>query len=530
MKNIRLKLQFSAPAALLLLLGCASDNAEQRAIGAPGAVTAFGPPPSSTSAALAVAAGEAATSPTSRELARRYSPEAASGKSPLWKSVRMGLPEISTWQVDMEETPAPYDTPDAAAAPLSFDAAVKAAMVNSIEAALANEALNKSEIAAVNAVFGYLPSITATGEFNRVRQDVIRTDNAVFQAGVAEFNVLNGRVEATQPLLDFSSLLAIRVADTAEKATERAYIAAVQGSAFDAATAYLLALEAKAKLDSVTARSGLLAQQVAVEDDLIEFGLSTPATRQLLEVQIGQTEVERLQYQQEYDTAVVSLGKLIGQTVTDLVDMRAGDQMLQTAALHSTEDLVRKALRDNPDMQQRRLATLQQRQEVRRQFAEDFAPTVNLFASAEYEDRAASRFGGGSVTFDQNFGVRVSVPLFNANGTGYQSFEEQSDLRAAVLSETLLRRELDIEVRSLDQRLKSLRGLIGKADRAVSAATDLLSSARRSVESGVATELLVLRHRIQEENAREWQARSNYVFLRNWARLAFLTGNRFVPQ
>ncbi|MEM7190617.1 MAG: TolC family protein, partial [Pseudomonadota bacterium] len=421
-------------------------------------------------------------------------------------------------------------TPDAAAAPLSFDAAIQAAMVNSIEAALANEALNKAEIEAVNAIFGYLPRITATGEFSRVKQDVLQSDNAVFQTGVAEFNVITGRLEVTQPLLDFSSLLAVRVADTAEKAAERGYVAAVQTAAFDAATAYLLALEAKAKLVSVSNRADLLAQQVAVEDNLIEFGLSTPATRQLLEVQIGQTEVERLQYQEEHHAAIVALGTLIGQSVGDLVDMRAGGAMLETAGLHDAQDLVIKALRDNPEMQQRRLATLQQRSELRRQFAADFAPTVNLFGSLDYEDRGASRFGGGSETFDQTAGVRVQVPLFNANGTGYQSFEEQSDLRAAVLSETQLRRELDIEVRSLDYRLKSLRGLIGKANRAVAAAGDLLSSARRSVDAGVATELLVLRHKIQQENALEWQARSNYVFLRNLARLAFLTGNRFVPN
>lgn len=515
--------------ALAAGLAACSPEGYNKHAQAPNTVGVYEPATGRTADDIVEAEAQAADSPTTRILARRYSSEAASGKQPLWKSVPTNTPEVLSLNITLEEMTAPYETPDAAAEPLSFDQAVEAAMVNSLEAALADEALTKAEIAAVNAIFGYLPRITAVGEFSRVRQDVIDTDNAVFQAGRADFNVLTGRIEATQPIIDFSTLLAIRVADTARSATERAYVSAVQEAAFNAATAYLLALEAEAKLASVTARSDLLAQQVEKENELIEFGLSTPATRQLLEVQIGQTEIERLQFQEEYDAAIVALGKQIGQPVGKLVDMRAPPGMLEAATQSRPDELIAVALRDNPEMQQRRLETLQQRQEVKRQFAEDFGPTVDLFANAEYEDRDDSRFGGGSVTFDQTVGVRLTVPLFNANGTGYPSFEEQSDLRAAALSERQLGRALEIEVRSLDTRLKSLRHLIGKARGAMSAADQLLGSASRSVESGVATELLILRHRIQQENAREWLARSNYVFLRNWARLAFLTGKRFDP-
>ncbi len=186
--------------------------------------------------------------------------------------------------------------------------------------------------------------------------------------------------------------------------------------------------------------------------------------------------------------------------------------------------LITQAVQQNPQAQQLRLETLEQRQLLDAALAEDFVPQLEGFGRVEYEDRAASRFGGGSETLDATLGLRLTVPIFNASGTGYGTFEQHSDLRAATLSEAQLRRSLEVEIRSLVNRLRAQNNLIAKADTAYNAAQELLKSAYRSVESGVATDLIVLRHKVQLANAKEWRSRINYSYLRNAARLSFVTG------
>ena len=159
--------------------------------------------------------------------------------------------------------------------------------------------------------------------------------------------------------------------------------------------------------------------------------------------------------------------------------------------------------------------------------AEDFAPRLEGFARAEYEDREASRFGGGSETFDATVGLRLTVPIFNASGQGYRSFEARSDARLAILNEANLHRALDVEVRALANELDAYRRLIVKSEGAFNSANKLLASAKRRVASGQAVPIEVLRQQLQVERAREWVERSRYSFIRSWARLSFLTGAAF---
>lgn len=522
--------QFAAMAlrvtcASVILGGCVdiNDTARKRSV-APDVAVLYSEPGGVTANDMAISESDALESPTSREVERNYSVAAARGEVPLYETVPTRLTEYTNWNIKLKEIPAKAPTKNAELEPISLSEAVTAGIANSLEAAQAAEALNKAEVQNINAFFGLLPQVFAVGEYSRVQQDVIESDNAVFQAGATGFNVVTGRIEAVQPILDLPALLSYQASRTAKSASERAYISAVQNAAFQTASSYLLALQAQARLDSAGERVELLNQQVGVEDNLIEFGLSTPASRQLLEVQIGQTEIERLQFREDYDAAAIQLGRLIGQPTGVLSDVSVSAESKALTSDLDANALVTEAIKMNPQAQQLRLQTLQQRQLLNAELAEDFFPQLEGFGRVEYEDRAASRFGGGSETLDATLGVRLTVPIFNANGTGYGTFEQHSDLRAASLSEAQLRRSLEVEIRSLVNRLRAQNNLIAKADTAYSAAQELLKSAYRSVESGVATDLIVLRHKVQLANAKEWRARINYSFLRNAARLSFLTG------
>ena len=76
----------------------------------------------------------------------------------------------------------------------------------------------------------------------------------------------------------------------------------------------------------------------------------------------------------------------------------------------------------------------------------DFAPVLDAFARYEDETREGSRFGGGSQTRDTTYGVRLTVPIFNASGQGLQTTLRAVDLRSATLDYCATRRQLRAQV------------------------------------------------------------------------------------
>lgn len=519
------RVKFSAAMCCILAAGCAPSSVDVLS-GATGPQT-VGEISEGTQEELANAAAVAEDAVANQVVERRFSVEAARGEAPLLKREDGSLPGLFSFSGALEESDAPFATKDARGGGFTLEDAMEAALAHDIQIATAAELLTKAEVAETNAALGYFPRVTAVGEYTFVSQDVINTDNAVFQEGNARFNVLSGTVEATQPLVDVARILAVRVATAEARAAELAYVSATQRSAFSVVSAYLTALEAQTQLRSVETRLELLNEQRAAEQRLIDSGFATDTARQLVEVEIGRNEIEQLEYQRTLTAALKELGTLIGQPISSLQPVPLSVAARDTVAKDSADAYVAAALRDNPEMQRLRLISLAERKEFQRQLAEDFAPRLEGFARAEYEDREASRFGGGSETFDATLGVRLTVPLFNATGQGYRSFESESDARIALMEEANLRRSLEVEVRALQNEIEALRRLIVQSEDAFTAANNLLASAKRRVNSGQAVPIEILRQQLQVERSREWVERSRYAFINSWARFSFLTGAPF---
>ncbi|MEM7268946.1 MAG: TolC family protein, partial [Pseudomonadota bacterium] len=495
--------------ASALVGACAEPGALEVVAADPDGVAAERPAGSDILLAEAIEVN--AESPTHRELTRRYSKEAAKGEAPVIvrDSNDNWTPEY--WGGRTTEIEAPYFTKDAEKEGLNLNEAIRLAALNDIQTAESFERINRAEVAKFNAAFAYLPRVSAVGEYSVVNQEVISTDNDVFQEGSANFNVLNGRIEATQSIVDVSRLLGVRLATTSEAVAEAAYISAAQAAVFNTTSAYLTALEARARLDSVERRLTVLRAQSDAEGRRASAGVAAATARQLIEVELGRTEIEKLEYQADEVAAVNQLGNLIGQPVGDISDVELPARLVVDAGAKDVEAYVEAAVTSNPQMQQARMESLRQRQEFDRQLAADIAPTIELFGRAEYEDREASRFGGGSETFDATIGVRVNVPIFNASGQGYRSLEAESDTRLAILAESRIRRALETEVRLLTRQIASEKDIIAQSQSAAKTSKDLLAATEKGVRAGLNSRLDVLRQQIQYERAKEWEARARYA-------------------
>lgn len=467
----------------------------------------------------------AASSPTHRVHTRRLSPEVASGAEAPLRMPHRVLPEIVAWGSDLPEAEPLPAFEQVAAEDVSLPGLIRLTLNHNGEIARAAETVSGADIAAINAVFAYMPRLSAFGEYSRVFQEVIDSDNEVFQKGSADFPVLNLQAELRQPVIDFARLFSIRRADTGRSVARATYLGVVQAVIFEVVNTYVNALDNKLRLASVEARMALLRDQIVAEERLLELGRSVPAARQLLEIELGSAALERTEYAENMVIALGELSRLTGRAVRDVADFDLPPEVWEHAGEGPLEPYLVAALRDNPLVKQRRIETLERRQLYQESLLGDFSPSLEAFARQEYEDRDASRFGGGSRTLDHTIGLQLTVPLFNARGEGYRSREQLSGLRQSVIAEAQLRRELEGEIPSLLNRLATQRESMRQAEAAVAAAGQLVEAAKAGVRAGVSPKFAVNMQELQLERAREWATRTRFTFVRSWVRLAYLTGS-----
>lgn len=457
-------------------------------------------------------------SPTHRVQTRRLSQAVSeSAADPLTMPPRP-LPQMTGMGALLPDA-APL--PDAARVPasdLGLPGLIALTLNHNGEIARAAEAVTGADIAAVNAMFAYMPRVSSVGEWTRVYQDVIDSDNEVFREGNADFPVLNVQTELRQPMIDFPRLFGVRRADTGRSVARAAYIGVAQGTVFNVVNTCVTALDYKHRLASVEARIELLDEQIAAELRLMETGRSTPASAQLLEIEQGWAALERTEFAENYAMALAEPSRLVGRQVPDVADFALPNAVGDHAGSGPLEDYPTAAPRDNPMVEQRRIESLERRQVYQESLLADFAPTLEGFVRQEYENRDESRFGGGSETLDHTIGLQLTVPIFNAGGQGYRSREQLSELRPAVIGEAQLRRELEGEIPSLLMRLNAQRQSMCNAD-------DAVAAAEIGVRTGIDPEFIVTMQQLQLERAREWADRTRYAFVRSWVRLAYLTGS-----
>ncbi len=353
---------------------------------------------------------------------------------------------------------------------------------------------------------------------------MINTDNQVFQEGDATFKTLVAQLELVQPIFDLARIRGLKRAEGERAASRAALVAESHEVVYTLVTAYLRALEKKAQLDGVEQRLQLLGEQERNEQKLETTGFATGDASDLIALEIGAAQSEQISLSSQYSMALVELSRMAGHPIDQLVPVQVSEEVHRLVDSGSVQSLIRQALTDNPRVNVQRLETLGALRSFKQQRASERVPTLDGFFRGEYEDREASRFGGGSETFDNTIGLRLSIPLLNASGRGYTSREARSQYHQAVLREANLLREIEVEVATLMPRLAAEHAVLTQADAVIQASEALVERAEKAAGTGFGTEMLVLRHSLQLELAKARAEQARYAFLSTWVRLAYLIG------
>lgn len=416
-----------------------------------------------------------------------------------------------------------FDAQDTEASAIPLQELLIAALETDPAIGRAAQEVNRVDAARMNALFGYAPQIGLSYEQREVDQNVIDSDNAVFQRGTAQYPVTNAGLELRQPLVDLSRFYAIRIAGVARSAAEVRYVGAVKRTAFEVFDLYLEAAQSTARIEELTRRQALLRRQEAARRQLETFGLGDGSFR-TAQLEAANTGVELSQERARLQRTLGQLSFRTGRAVGAVPRVALPSAIPGTERRISAAEAVERARRNNPQILAALISVAEGDMRVRQAIAADFAPVLDAFARLEREDREASRFGGGSLTQDQTIGVRLTVPLFNADGEGYRNLIARIDFRDAALQYFSASRQITAEVAATHERLAELSAAIAEARRALSAAQEQTTSEQALVDAGVSPEFVVASRAVRVSAAQEQLRFLELEYARAWALLSFLMG------
>jgi outer membrane protein TolC len=394
--------------------------------------------------------------------------------------------------------------------------------------AKAAQQINRAEAERMNAVYGYLPQVSFNYEQVQLEQNVLETDNAVFELGQAKYPVTTMSVELRQPLFDMSRIYGIQLKKTARSVAEVEYVGAVQTIMYETFDAYVSAVQSKNRMRALRERMSLVSRQIASGTALSETGVGTESETLSYRAELSSLSAQEAAEAARYASALSKLSLLSGTAIKDVQDIRLPGGALGNERNMTAEAAIASAEQNNPALLAAAISVVEGELGRKQALAADFFPVLDAFARIEEETREGSRFGGGSKTRDTTVGVRLTIPLFNARGQGYATSERVVDLRDEALTYFNVKRQLATDIVGTLARMKTLSQAIGQYSQSVSSLSANVRAERARVTSGESVDLAVLAREIAESEAREQLDFQRMEYLRAWGRLQYLTGAKFM--
>jgi outer membrane protein len=311
----------------------------------------------------------------------------------------------------------------------------------------AQEGVNASTDSLHDAYFGLLaPRANAIFDKSREKQQVYRTDNPLFTTGKTYFGNYSRTLEIVQPIFDARLLAQLHGAYASADRAEHELDSAQQKLAYDLIEAYLLALGSADSLHLAQTEEAALTQHVREVRRRMEAGLA------------HQTDLEEVSARQGTSAAqAYAAGAALGEAFA-AIERRTGIEIAAIVPLANTigmappqpnkaDDWVAAAVANNPDLKALDDSTLEALAHYEASLGAD-APRVELRFTDNRLDAGSSLYGGGALTSDRTLLLRLTVPLFNADGNGYPVFSDRAKWREA-------KYKLDDQKREIEQKVQS---------------------------------------------------------------------------
>ena len=297
-----------------------------------------------------------------------------------------------------------------------------------------------------DAYFGFLPRAQVTFSKQREEQQVLRTDNPVYQTGRGWFSNSDRTLQVVQPILDGRLFAQLEGAYAVRNRAGYELTLAGQKIIDDTIESYLLGLAALDDLHLAQEEVRVLENHSNDLKQRLARGLGNDAELHDLTARLEKARADVFAADSNFDKALADLRKVSGVVVPNLYPLRT-DFGMPPPEPNNQDDWVAAAGRRNPELAALRAGADAAEADYHKAIGA-VLPRVDLFATDDRLDAGGSLFGGGALTDQRTFEIRLTVPLFNADGQGYPLFQMAAKARQQRYSGLDRQRDVETKVRA----------------------------------------------------------------------------------
>ncbi len=377
---------------------------------------------------------------------------------------------------------------------------------------IAEEQARQAAARQTQARAGLLPSLDANVTYQNMNRNIaafgfagvaVPIPGFEFPSVVGPFNVFDARANATQSVLDLSTMRRYQAARAATGAAklDRDNTGTEVGA--EVAKAYLTALRAEAEAEAVRANVELAEALLQQAQSLRNAGTGTGIEVVRAQVQLANEKQRQLFTNNERRRARLQLLRAMNLRVDTIIGFT---------------DRLEYVPVDPLALEQAAAKAREQRADYRAQVERETSAKLSSSAVSLERIPSVSAFGdygsiGNAITNalpTRTYGVSLRVPIFDGGRREGRRAESESQLRSERVRTADLRDQIDVEIRLALDALESAEEEVKVAASGLDLAEQELAQARRRVSAGVATGLEVTDAQTRLSRARDNQTTALY--------------------
>ncbi|CAB3842569.1 TolC family outer membrane protein [Achromobacter anxifer] len=406
--------------------------------------------------------------------------------------------------------------------PLTLDQVYMMALQNDPQMQGAYQELQAVGYGVMSARAGLLPSVSGEVNRSRVRQNVVDSENAVYQTGRANWAENGWALTLNQPIFELGAYHKWRQSQEAERKEVASYAYAQQDLMLRTATAYLSVLAAQDQIELTEAERRTTRKQQELVQARFHSGQETRVGLSEVQARLDIQDANTLLARNDYLDKQQAVQEIVGYGNLKLRPVRK-DLPMTLPAPNDPQAWLRTALDQNWSIRAASAGVAVAEKEVSVQKA-GYYPSVNLRASTGRNETGGSLFGGGSTVADTRFTVNLSVPIFQGGYTYGMSHAAASRLSAASSDLSLTRRKVQRQVFSSFQNIVIGIDRIKALNSSVESFELALKLKEEGFQAGLNDIVSVLDATRNLYNAKRQQAEAGYNFLLDGLKLKQAAG------
>jgi outer membrane protein TolC len=428
------------------------------------------------------------------------------------------LPFLAAFTALAQTQPALQERP--AVLPLSLKRAVEIALSpeGNARVQIADELIQQAAARASEARSALLPNFDGlVSESNQTRNlaavgiNLHDLPGFNFPAITGPFNVFDVRVAGSQNVFDFSTIRRFQAARTTVQATKSDAAGTRNQVADQVAQVYLSALRADAALKTAQANIELSTALVELAESQKRAGTATGLDITRAQVQLANDKQRLLVAEDDRTRAHLQLLKTLGLRLDGEVELT--DQLaFKPVEQISVSEAVKTAFDSRAELKAQR-----QRESVARLSYSgvkwERLPSVGFFG-----DYGTIGNGPDSAVPTRTYGVSLRLPLFDGGRRDARRAESLSQLRQEQVRTHDLRDQIELEIRTSLDSLRSAEAQVATAREGLQLAEDEVEHARRRFKAGVTNSIEVTDAQTRLQRARDNQISALYNY--NLARIS----------